>query len=114
MKQSGHKEERVKDPQADVIGRYILKHPMFVINKPRLRLYRNEKNGKIEGEICWLGFKKKLRLDKHTKNHWVFQFDLDIVTIDVIIKFITIEAFEGFIDTPVGHFRFTGKKVASS
>lgn len=111
MKQEGYKEESVKEPQVDVTGRYILKHPLFVINKPRLRLYRKEENGKVEGEICWLGFKKKLILDKHKEHHWVFQCHVDIVTIDVVIKFITIDAFEGFMDTPVGDISFTGKKV---
>lgn len=113
MKQVGHKEESIKS-QADMIGRYMIKHPIFMIRKPRLRIYRNEDNGKVEAEIFWIGFKKQLHLNKHKERHWVFQFNVDIFTIDVVINFITIEEFEGFIDTPVGDFRFTGKKVSSS
>ena len=112
MKQAGPKEENVKESQVDVAGRYILNQPLFMINKPRLMLYSKE--GNVEGEIRWLGLKKMLKLDKHKEHHWVFQFQLDIVTIEMVINFITIDSFEGFMDTPIGHFRFTGKKVASS
>ena len=112
MKQAGRKEENVNESQVDVAGRYILNHPLFMINKPRLMLYSKE--GNVEGEIRWLGLKKMLKLDKHKEHHWVFQFRLDIVTIEMVINFITIDSFEGFMDTPIGHFRFTGKKVASS
>jgi len=57
------------------------------------------------------GLKKKLRFVKHKEKEWIFQYDVNIVTIDVVIKFSTESAFEGFVDTPVGHIRFTGKKV---
>lgn len=114
MKQVGYKEGNVKELQADVTGCYIIKHPLFVINRPRLVLYRKDDNGKVEGEIRWLGFKKKLKLDKHKENYLVFQFQVDIITIEVVIKFNQLETFEGFMDTPVGDFRFTGKKVVSS
>ena len=57
------------------------------------------KEGNVEGEIRWLGLKKMLKLDKHKEHHWVFQFQLDIVTIEMVINFITIDSFEGFMDT---------------
>lgn len=114
MKTPEQNEENMKEPLADVIGRYIIKHPLFVIFKPRLKFYRKEKSGKVTGEISWMGLKKKLKLAKHKDHHWVFQFQVDIITIDVIINFINIDTFEGFIDTPVGHFMFTGRKVVKS
>lgn len=111
MKETLYKEENIKQPQADVTGSYIIKHPLFVLRKPRLLLYRKVENGEVEGEISLLGFKKKLRLAKHKRHEWVFQCDVDIITVDVVIKFYTEEVFEGFLDTPVGHVRFIGKKV---
>jgi len=48
---------------------------------------------------------------KHKEKEWIFQYDVSIVTIDVVIKFSTENTFKGFVDTPVGHIRFTGKKV---
>jgi len=106
-----NKEKSVKKHQSDMTGRYILHHPLFAFIKPKLYLYRKEGKGKIEGEICLLGLKRKLRLVKHKEKEWIFQYDVSIVTIDVVIKFSTENAFKGFVDTPVGHIRFTGKKV---
>jgi hypothetical protein len=114
VKEVVHTEENFKKFQTDVTGRYILKNSLLAFIKPRLLLYRKEENEKVEGELCLLGFRKKLRLAKHKEQEWIFQCNVDIVTVDVVLRFSTEEAFEGFVDTPVGHMKFTGKKVIQS
>ena len=111
MKEIADKEEYVKKFQTDVTGSYIIKNTLLTIIKPRLLLYRNEENEKVEGELLLLGFRKKLRLAKHKEQEWIFQCDVDIVTIDVVLRFTAEDAFEGFVDTPIGHMRFAGRKV---
>ena len=103
--------ETAKKHQSDITGHFILYNPIFVFVKPRLFLYRKEGKGKVEGEICLPGFKRKLRFVKHKEKEWIFQLDVNIVTVDIVMKFITADAIEGFLDTPVGHIKFAGKKV---
>lgn len=103
--------ETAKKHRSEITGHYILYNPIFVFVKPRLFLYRKEGKGKVEGEICLLGLKKKLRLVKHKEKEWIFQSEVNMVTVDIVMKFITADSLEGFLDTPVGHILFAGKKV---
>lgn len=111
MKELVHKEENGKQTKADVSGCYIIKHPLFPFRKPRLELSRKSENGKVAGELELLGFRKKLRLEKQKGQELLFQFDIDIITFELELRFISEEAFEGILDTPIGHIRFTGRKV---
>jgi hypothetical protein len=48
---------------------------------------------------------------KHKEKEWIFQSEVNMVTVDIVMKFITADSLEGFLDTPVGHILFAGKKV---
>jgi hypothetical protein len=89
----------------------MIKHPLFPFRKPRLILSRESENGKLEGELALLGFRKKLRLVKQKGQELLFHFDVDIITFEVELRFTSEEAFGGILDTPIGHIRFTGRKV---
>jgi hypothetical protein len=114
VKEIADNEKNVKKVQTDVTGCYVIKSSLLTIIKPRLLLYRKEENEKVEGEFLLLGFRKKLRLAKHKEQEWIFHCDVDIITIDVVLRFTTQEGFKGFVDTPIGHVKFTGKKVFHS
>lgn len=95
------------------LGTYRLRHPFFLLYKPRLVLKRGKKSKKLHGTLKWLGFTRKLRLVKEKETELVFETTIDIILIDVVIHFYNTTALEGFIDTPIGHLRFTGKWIES-
>ncbi len=61
----------------------------------------------------FLGRRQKLQLIKFRDDWMVFQFDIDIVKVDMVIQFYRRDAFDAFFDTPIGHIRFTGRYTGS-
>lgn len=95
-------------------GRYPLRHPLFLLHKPFLKLkaicIETEEEALLHASINWFFFQKKLELVKRNGKQYVFQLKVDIFTLDFVIQFYKENAFTGILDTPLGHLRFTGKK----
>lgn len=96
--------------QEIVMGIYTLRHPLLFLVPLRLRLSEGKSSSKIRADLqcCW--FRKKLKFVKKKDMTLIFSLPIDIVTIDVVLKFYKADAFEGIFDTPIGHFRFAGKR----
>lgn len=92
-------------------GVYHIRHPLFLLVKPRLTLKYNNKMTKVKGSLRWLNFRQKLKLIKMRDNKLLFIFLVDILTIDLVLNFYRPDAFEGFVDLPIGMIPFTGRLV---
>lgn len=90
-------------------GLYNIRHPLFLLYKPKLTLIYNKKKTKLKGSLKWLRYKKKLKLIKARDNELLFIFNVDIISIDMVLKFYKSDAFEGFLDLPIGMIPFTGR-----
>lgn len=90
-------------------GVYALRFPLSFVLKPKLNLVYNKGKSKLKGEISFFGQKKKLKLVEHHDSQFVFVLKIDIITVDLVIRFHKKDAFEGFVDTPIGHISFSGR-----
>ena len=89
-------------------GVYVMKHPLFMLVRPKLTLKYNKKQTRLNGSIALWGNARKMKLVEVYNHHLVYEFNIDIFPIDMVIHFYTRYGFEGFFDTPLGHIRFTG------
>jgi len=92
-------------------GIYVIRHPLFLILKPRLTLKYNRKKTKLKGSLSWFRYKRKLKLIKMKGNELLFVFLVDMITLDLVVKFYKADAFEGFVDLPIGMIPFTGRLI---
>lgn len=90
-------------------GVYALRFPLSFVLKPKLNLVYNKGKSKVKGEISFFGQKKKLKLVEHHDGQFVFVLQIDSITVDLVIRFYKKDAFEGFVDTPIGHISFSGR-----
>ncbi|MGA9517738.1 MAG: hypothetical protein WBV27_03015 [Trichococcus sp.] len=98
-----------KESFAFAEGVYALRFPLSFVMKPKLNLVYNKGNSKAKGEISIFGQKKKLKLVEHHDNQFVFVLQIDSIMIDLVIRFYKKDAFEGFVDTPIGHIFLSGR-----
>jgi len=89
-------------------GIYGIKHPLLIFLKPRLILKFNTKGTKVKGELKWLRKRMKMRTIKYRDKHLLFSFKIDIVEFEMVVDFVDRYSFEGFLDTPIGHVKFSG------
>ncbi len=92
-------------------GVYRIKHPILMLIRPKIVLRFNRKGNRIKGYLRYMRFKKKLTTVRMSGKDLVLRFNVDIIELDLVIHFYTRDAFEGFLDTPIGHLRFTGAYV---
>jgi len=92
------------------MGRYCISIPLLPF-KPRLILMKDNDTGKVSGFLRWWG--KSIRLVSiHQKDdHLIFQFLIQFIVIDFIVYFPAKNMIDGFFDTPIGHYRFKGKRM---
>lgn len=96
--------------QGFLLGSYRLKHPIWILCPARIELSQKKKSSKIKGTLIWLWFRKNLQLQKSKEMTLIFSIPVDAFTLDLVLHFYKADAFEGMIDTPIGHLRFTGKR----
>lgn len=90
-------------------GVYTLRFPLPFAPKPKLNLVYNKRKSKVKGEISFFGKKKRLKLVECHDGQFVFVLQIDSIMIDLVIRFYKKDAFEGFVDTPIGHISFSGR-----
>lgn len=100
-----------KEPFSFAEGVYALKFPFSFFLKPKVNLVYNKKKSKVKGEVSFWGQKKKLELVEDHGGQFVFVLQIDIIMVDLVIRFYKKDAFEGFVDTPIGHIFFTGRYI---
>jgi len=89
------------------IGTYVLKHPALFLFRPKLKLVLSKK-GKIRARLYWLWMKRKLKTVKQTDEYLLVTFKVEFIQIELVCRFYKEDGFEGFIDTPIGHFHLSG------
>lgn len=96
---------------SDRCGTYILKHPLWLIARPRLHITKEADKKRHTGELRLPYKRVQLHLIKQSQDLLFFQFYIDIFPIDMVLHFYRENALKGFIDTPLGHFNFSGQKI---
>lgn len=90
-------------------GIYMIKHPFFFLLHPKLYLRINHKKNKVKAKLRFLGREKPLTCIKISEQELIFNFYIDIVSVDMVIQFYKTDAFHGFFDLPIGQITITGK-----
>ncbi len=92
------------------MGKYSIQHPLFFIAKPHLLFIKTDSEAKIDGVLLWLGRKIPLQLVHEKKDELIFLLPIKTVPVELVLHFDK-HCFQGFLDTPIGHYRFLGRKT---
>ena len=90
-------------------GIYKISHHHLPVVGVRMILVADEKGKICRGEIRLLGKSREMRLVESQTMRLVFVVAIDIITIDVVLITMKDDAFIGIVDTPIGHFHFSGR-----
>jgi hypothetical protein len=90
-------------------GVYRIKHPLLSVIRPKLIIDKDAENSKPKGHVKGLFFGKDLALIKAREPDLVYQLSISVFFVEIILHFVKDTAFEGILDTPIGHLRFKGQ-----
>lgn len=92
-------------------GRYIIKHPLLYLFRPKLILYTGKKSGKLKGKFKVFNIEKKLDVIKVKKDELLLQTTVSFMQIDILIFLYEEGHIKGFLDTPIGNINFRGVRM---
>jgi hypothetical protein len=90
-------------------GVYVVKNPLLVAIRPKLILQFNKKRKKVKGYLRVFHKEWKLNMLTIKDRYLILQFRIDIIDMDFILQFTTRYTFEGYLDTPIGKLKVTGR-----
>lgn len=92
-------------------GTYLIKHFLVYFLRPKLILFYRSKSKKLEGYIKFIRWQKRIKVVKVKSTELLLKMHIDILEIEIIINFKNKKTFEGFLDTPIGNFHFSGVRL---
>lgn len=92
-------------------GTYLLKNPILFFFRPKVTISISKKKQRIKGrlKLGWSNY--PLKHLKSVKDCHYFNFSVDIIHITLVINEFDVDHFDGFFDTPIGHFKVEGKRL---
>lgn len=92
-----------------VSGCYKLKQPCCWPFKPRLYLKLGDKGKKVKGSFHWMGITQKLHMVGRNGDRVMMRFAIEVVPVELVLRFYEDGRIDGFVDLPIGHFNISGR-----
>ncbi|MBS7525266.1 hypothetical protein KHM83_01100 [Fusibacter paucivorans] len=95
-------------------GIYKVKLPFLVGFKPQLEIVKVKDKKRYTAVLKWLKRSWQLETVMTQASQIVFQWHIDIVHIEIDLRFLDEQSFYGIVDFPVGHFEISGSRLNSA
>lgn len=92
-------------------GTFLIKKTWVSFLKPKLSLEFEEQKVFKGGTLKILWHRYPVRLLRKSDASYYFEFSVDIIKIVIVVRGVIDNHIYGIIDTPIGHFKFIGKRL---